>query len=206
MTVFVTLILPAGAQDGLISYGTQKFMPFRADHLDPASALMVNVPRHVAEHFCHNAGFYPMPQETASQFTGTARLYAPHGCGWGGIQYHPDEDGMVTVPSQAVADLLAFPPICPETSRPHDIGDAPEVIALRGKIETLQAMVLDAQKARDGMREMLSGHKETIASLKAQLDERDKSLAAHGARVAELKEQLHAATQPAAEPAKAKAR
>ena len=32
----------------------------------------------------------------------------PRSCGWGGIAFEPDEDGVVEVPTEAVGDLLPF--------------------------------------------------------------------------------------------------
>ncbi len=117
----VILVIPFGANDTPIAHGTIDYQPhaYRADISDPNSPWLVKVPAHHAAHFIHNAGFYPMQKETEPQFSGTARLYAPYGCSWGGVQYHPDMNDIVVVPAAAVVDLLAFPPICPETSRPE---------------------------------------------------------------------------------------
>jgi hypothetical protein len=60
----VILVLPAGAESAPISHGTTSYPPFRADHTDPASPWLVDVPPEVAVHLCHNAGFHPWtPQE-----------------------------------------------------------------------------------------------------------------------------------------------
>jgi hypothetical protein len=57
----VTLVVPFGALNGPISYGTIDYAPhaYRADITDPHSPWLVNVPADHAEYFCHNAGFYP---------------------------------------------------------------------------------------------------------------------------------------------------
>lgn len=119
----VTLVVPFGADDTPVAHGTTDYQPhiYRADITDPNSLRLVVVPLRVAEYLCHNAGFYPMAQESEPNFTGEARLYAPYGCSWNGVQYHPNADDIVVVPSAAVADLLAFPPICPEAQRPDQL-------------------------------------------------------------------------------------
>jgi hypothetical protein len=53
----VTLRCPPGAQDGAISHGSTQYIPYRADHRDPMSPWLVDVPREAAFHLCRNAGF-----------------------------------------------------------------------------------------------------------------------------------------------------
>jgi hypothetical protein len=64
----VTLVVPFGAQGNPISYGTVDYSPmaYRADITNSNSPWLVDVPAHVAERLCHNAGFY---------------LYVPHQAG-----------------------------------------------------------------------------------------------------------------------------
>ncbi len=116
----VILVIPPGAADYPISHGTFDYQPhaYRADIADPNSPRLIVVPPHVAELLCHNAGFYPMAQESESSFEGTARLYAPYGASCDGIRYDPDAEDIIVVPSSKVAELLSFPPICSEENRP----------------------------------------------------------------------------------------
>ncbi len=180
----VTLVIPFGGHDTPIAHGSIDYQPnaYRADITDPNSPWLVDVPAHVAEHLCHNAGFYQMPQESEPSFTGTARLYAPHGCSWNGVQYEPDADDIVVVPSAAVADLLAFPPICPEALRPEQ-GAYP------------------AENDRAEFTQQLTVTQSALEAATTLLGKRDKE-------IAELQGRLHAADpsafvdEPAAKPAK----
>jgi hypothetical protein len=55
---WVTLICPPGAQDGLISHGDRSFHAYRADHTDPQSHWLVDVPEgEVAYHMTRTGGF-----------------------------------------------------------------------------------------------------------------------------------------------------
>lgn len=56
------LVVPPGAESAPISHGTTSYAAFRADHTDPTSLWLVDVPREAAVHLMHNAGFYPWIQ------------------------------------------------------------------------------------------------------------------------------------------------
>ena len=58
----ITLVCPPGAADAPISHGTKQYHPFLADHTDPNSLWLVDVPPEVARHLLHNGGFYPCPE------------------------------------------------------------------------------------------------------------------------------------------------
>ena len=173
----VKLVVAFGAHDTPIAHGCIDYQPnaYRADITDPNSPWLVEVPPHVAEKLIHNAGFYAM-EETAPQFAGTARLYAPYGCSWGGVRYQPDEDDIVTVPSAAVADLLSFPPICPETARPE-----------REPVSAELAREHDATLTAEIVRRL---KEQGRAEAQAELDARDE-------RIAELEAELRVAAEPA---------
>jgi hypothetical protein len=53
----VTLRCPPGAADAAISYGTQNFPAYRADHMDPMSPWYVDVTREASAGFLHQGGF-----------------------------------------------------------------------------------------------------------------------------------------------------
>jgi len=55
------LIVPPGAESAPISHGTAQYFPYRADHNNPTSPWLVEVPPEVARYLIHNAGFYPCP-------------------------------------------------------------------------------------------------------------------------------------------------
>ncbi len=117
----MTIVLPPGAADGLVSHGDEDFKPFRADHLERDSAWMVTVPPHVAQHFLHNAGFSMPRMNIGPLSSGEAVvLHQPGGpgsCSWNGVSYEPDEQGHVTVPAEAVAVLVeshGFKPVPPD--------------------------------------------------------------------------------------------
>lgn len=107
----VTLRCPRGASEGLISHGAQDYPPYRADIHDRDAGWLVDMPDHVAEHFLlGNSGFSRMT-EVAPSPPGpfeTVRVKHPDGasCGWGGVSYEPDADGVVEVPAAAVSDLI----------------------------------------------------------------------------------------------------
>jgi hypothetical protein len=54
---FLTLVCPPGAESGSIAHGDREFRPYRADHRDPSSPWLVDVPREAAQHLCWNGGF-----------------------------------------------------------------------------------------------------------------------------------------------------
>jgi hypothetical protein len=54
---WVTLICPVGAQDGLISHGDRSYHAYRANHLDPQSYWLVDVPLQVSFYLCRVGGF-----------------------------------------------------------------------------------------------------------------------------------------------------
>ena len=55
------LVCPPGAENAPISHGTAKYDPYRADHTNPNSLWLVEVPPEVGLYLIHNAGFYPCP-------------------------------------------------------------------------------------------------------------------------------------------------
>jgi hypothetical protein len=57
------LVVPPGAECAPISHGTAKYHPYRADHTNPNSQWLVEVPPEVARHLIHNGGFYPCPEQ-----------------------------------------------------------------------------------------------------------------------------------------------
>ena len=59
------LVVPLGAEQYPISHGTTQYIPYRADHTDPSAiqTWLVDIPNEHAQHFMHNAGFYPWKQQ-----------------------------------------------------------------------------------------------------------------------------------------------
>jgi hypothetical protein len=53
----LTLVVPNGGESGLISHGEKYFVPYREDHLNPASKWLVDVPREIAAHLTGRGGF-----------------------------------------------------------------------------------------------------------------------------------------------------
>jgi hypothetical protein len=103
----VTLVCPPGAEDGLISHGTTEYRSYLADPRNPQSDRLVDVPPEVAIHYLHKGGF-ALTQVHIFQSAGSVRMIARSGassCSWGGQTFEPDEDGAVTVPVEAMADL-----------------------------------------------------------------------------------------------------
>ncbi len=110
MTDLVTLVCPPGAEEYQISFGELAYTPFRADILDPASVWLVTMPRHAAEHKLSVGGFALARLDIGPLSSGEGvRLVDKHGAhrsaGWNGRTYDPDEDGVITVPPEAVAEL-----------------------------------------------------------------------------------------------------
>jgi hypothetical protein len=52
------LVCPPGAEAAPISHGTTAYVPYRADHTNPSSLWLVEVPPEVGQHLMHNGGFY----------------------------------------------------------------------------------------------------------------------------------------------------
>lgn len=130
-----------------------------------------------------------MSQETDPTFSGVARLYAPHGASWGAVRYDPDADGIIVVDSAAVADLLSFPLICPEISRP-----APEPVPDHVSREQDARHIAEiGERLREQARVEMQGE---LAAVKA---EAHAALAKQASRIAELEDHLHTAQEPAAE-------
>jgi hypothetical protein len=106
----VTLIVPADAADYPIAHGTERFHPYRADHTDPASVWLVEVPEAVAAHLLHVGGFAVAKKDLPPAVpVGMVRMRHPEGagCSFAGRAYEPDVDGIVKVPAAAIAELLA---------------------------------------------------------------------------------------------------
>jgi hypothetical protein len=106
----ITLVVPVGADDFPISHGTVDYQPsvYRADHTDPNSKHLLDVPPNVAEPFIHKGGFYPMPEQAPPPSSEMTRLYQPAGptsCTWKDKSYEPDADGCVEVPAEAGGTL-----------------------------------------------------------------------------------------------------
>jgi hypothetical protein len=105
------LVVPGGeAHTYPISHGTESFEPYRADITDPNSLWLVDVTGEVAVHLLHNAGFSMYHDEAGNSHPGEApmvRLKHPAGfsCGWAGVAYEPDAEGVVEVPAAAAAEL-----------------------------------------------------------------------------------------------------
>jgi hypothetical protein len=103
----VTLVCPPGASDAPISHSTTNYRAYLADPGDPESDWLVDVPPEVADHLLHKGGF-ALTQVHIFQSAGSVRMIARSGassCSWGGQTFEPDEDGAVTVPVEAMADL-----------------------------------------------------------------------------------------------------
>jgi hypothetical protein len=103
----VILICPPGANDYPISHGTTNYRAYLADPHDPESDWLVDVPPEVAAHLLHKGGF-TLPHVYILQSAGSVRMIARSGassCSWGGQTFLPDEDGAITVPVEAMADL-----------------------------------------------------------------------------------------------------
>jgi hypothetical protein len=119
----VTLQLPPGAADAPISHGTTFYRPYPADHRDPASPMLVDVPVEVAIPLLKRGGFFmakrenpaPAPADTPAREpnrgrlpAGMVRLRHPQGagCSHEGVSYDPEADGTVIVPHAAIGVLL----------------------------------------------------------------------------------------------------
>ena len=103
----VTLVCPRGANEYPISHHTTNYRAYLADPGDPESDWLVDVPPEVADHLLHKGGF-ALSQVHIFQSAGSVRMIARSGassCSWGGQTFAPDEDGAVTVPVEAMADL-----------------------------------------------------------------------------------------------------
>jgi hypothetical protein len=103
----VTLIVPRGAEQYPISHSTTNYRAYLADPGNPESDWLVDVPPEVADHLLHKGGF-ALTQVHIFQSAGSVRMIARSGassCSWGGQTFDPDEDGAVTVPVEAMADL-----------------------------------------------------------------------------------------------------
>jgi len=111
MTDLVTLVCPEGA--GRIAHGPVDFKPYRANHLDPASVWLVDVPPEAAEHLIHTGGLYMADQtELPMVPAGMAKVRMTDGSGGGctygspdSVAYPADAKGVVLVPVAAVAEL-----------------------------------------------------------------------------------------------------
>ncbi len=57
------LVVRPGAESAPISQGTAQYQPCRANHTDPSSRWLVEVPPEVARYLIHNAGFYLCPEQ-----------------------------------------------------------------------------------------------------------------------------------------------
>jgi hypothetical protein len=59
------LVVPIGAEQYPISHGTTQYRPFLADHTDKSTypTWLVDMPAEHAQHFMHNAGFYPWKEQ-----------------------------------------------------------------------------------------------------------------------------------------------
>ena len=67
--VMITLICPPGASDGTIAHGDTQYHAYRANHLDPRSRWLVDLPDHIASHFVVSGlGFWPLDPEVARRF------------------------------------------------------------------------------------------------------------------------------------------
>lgn len=114
MADLVTLICPPGAFDYPISHGARDFYPYRADHLASSGPefggpWLVDVPPDAAQYFIHNGGFYMAEDKSPAAPAGMARVRKKDGsdssCGFRGIAYPADDDGVALVPADAVAEL-----------------------------------------------------------------------------------------------------
>jgi hypothetical protein len=106
----VILQVPADAADYPIAHGTERFHPYRTDHTDPASVWLVEVPEEVAAHLLHVGGFAVAKKDMPPATTiGMVRLRHSEGvgCSFAGRVYEPDADGVVRVPAEAAAELMA---------------------------------------------------------------------------------------------------
>ena len=137
----VTLICPPGAHEYPISHNTTAYRPYLADPNVEASDRLVDVPPHVAEHLLHKGGF-ALTQVHIFQSAGSVRMIARSGassCSWGGQTFEPDEDGAVTVPVEAMADLS--PPT-------HDFVPYNEALAPKHEEATAVAAAAPAKPPR----------------------------------------------------------
>jgi hypothetical protein len=109
----VTLVLPIGQVTWSypISHGTDQFLPYRADpnDTDPNAQWLVDVPRHVAKHLLHIGGF-TVADTTVHVLHSLGSIRLIHrdgavGCSWQGMKFDPEEDGALTVPIEALAEL-----------------------------------------------------------------------------------------------------
>ena len=125
---WVTLRVPDGMRGETWTYppshGTDSYTPFRADHTDPDSDWYVHMPGHAAAPLLHTGGYTLVNKAQDVVIVaraGFARLRnsAGTGCSWGGASFEPDEDGVISVPAEAVPDLQShgFMPAPPKTER-----------------------------------------------------------------------------------------
>lgn len=187
----VTLIVPPGAEAFPISHGDRNFAPYRADHTDPASRWLVDVPAEAAGHFLHNGGFsvMPDPNSPSSPPPGHVRLKPPNRDA--ASRFEAAEDGHVWVLAHEAGPLVesfgfsvpgaekASSPVADD--RDKQIADLTQQLAL----------------ARDNIVDMVKQSQEGIATIKSmavEIEARDK-------RIDELTRDLAAATAPAETPA-----
>jgi hypothetical protein len=148
----VTLVLPPGANDAAISHGTMDYQPeaYRLDHTDRNSERRIELPPHVAAPLLHRGGFYVAPTSYVVHSQGSIRMRhkdGPRSCGWGGIAFEPDEDGVIEVPVEAIADLQSHgfesaPP--KELVEPPVEDEAEEAPKKKGKAPAKEAQLTDA--------------------------------------------------------------
>ncbi len=112
-----------------------------------------------------------MSQETDPTFSGMVRLYAPYGASVNGVRYFPDANDIIVVPSADAVDLLSFPPICPEASRP----------------------LPEADDEADLSRQLALGH-DAFAKLQDELIKAFSDIATRDKRIAVL--EAHSAVEP----------
>jgi hypothetical protein len=123
----VTLQVPADAADYPIAHGTERFHPYRADHTDPASVWLVDVPEEVAAHLLHVGGFAVAKKDMPAMPAGRVRVRHPEGigCSFDGQAYEPDADGIVMVPAAAAAELMAHGFVAVDEPAPAKAGELP---------------------------------------------------------------------------------
>jgi len=123
----IKLVVPGGETRGYpISHGDERFEPFPEVEGDPLSRWLVVVPDHAAAHFMHRGGFTLFKPTAEFHLSGVVvrvRNAAGAGCAARGVEYTPDANGVIIVPTEIVPDL-----------EPHGYEVVPDDAADQGEV------------------------------------------------------------------------
>jgi hypothetical protein len=119
----VTLIVPYGTLGYPIAHGTTGFEPYP----DGMGWWLVDVPDTIAAYLLKTGGFSMAKKDQPAAPAGMVRLRHPEGvgCSFAGQAYEPNADGVVLVPAEAVAALVAHGFVAVEEPAPEKAGELP---------------------------------------------------------------------------------